>query len=65
MFIKIYLYTGDNTEKIWAYRFLAKPKTIAAGDLGVGVSPLVGPKRYPGGGEAPNFFVFVSLYKTR
>ena len=29
----------DNTEKIWAHRFLAKPKTIAAGGLGGAVSP--------------------------
>ena len=28
------LMTGDNTEKIWAHRFLTNPKTIAAGDLG-------------------------------
>ena len=26
--------SGDNTEKIWAHRFLAKPKTIEAGGLG-------------------------------
>ena len=25
--------TGDNTEKIWAHRFLSEPKTVAAGDL--------------------------------
>ena len=31
--------TGDNTEKLWMHQFLAKPKMIAAGVLGVAVSP--------------------------
>ena len=26
--------SGNNTEKIWAHRFLAKPKTIETGGLG-------------------------------
>ena len=26
--------SGDNTEKIWAHRFLAKPEMIATGSLG-------------------------------
>ena len=56
---------GDNTEKIWAHWFLAKPKTIAAGDLGVAVSTLGGPRRYPCRSEAAQFFfVFGFLYKT-
>ena len=29
----------DNTEKVWAHRFLAKPKTIEAGGLGGALSP--------------------------
>ena len=29
---------GDNTEKVWAHRFLAEPKTITAGGLGGAVS---------------------------
>ena len=32
--------TGDNTEKIWAHRFLSEPKTVAAGDLSGTVSLL-------------------------
>ena len=31
--------SGDNIEKIWAYRFLAKPKTFEAGGLGEALSP--------------------------
>ena len=34
---------GDNTEKIWAHRFLEKPNKIAAGGLGGAVSS----KEYP------------------
>ena len=30
----ILLLPGDNTEKIWAHRFLAKPKTIEVRGLG-------------------------------
>ena len=47
--------TGENTEKIWAHRFLAKPKAIAAGGLGGG------PGRYLGEGvgvKPLNNFVF-------
>ena len=35
--------TGDNTEKIWVHRFLAKPKTIAIGGLAGAVSHPGGP----------------------
>ena len=28
------LYAGNNTEKTWVHRFLAKPKTIETGGLG-------------------------------
>ena len=34
---------SDNTEKIWAHPFFAKPKTIAAGGLRGAVSLLGGP----------------------
>ena len=33
------LLPGDNTEKIWVNWFLAKPKMIAGGGLGLAVSP--------------------------
>ena len=59
---------GDNTEKIWAYRFFAKQKTnvpkarkTAAGGLGGAVSPPVGPGQSPGGGSGakpPKIFGF-------
>ena len=44
MFLKIgilhnFSNSGDNTEKIWAHQFLAKPKTIEAGGLGGALSP--------------------------
>ena len=32
-------FAGDNTEKIWAHRFLAQPKAISTGCLGEAVSP--------------------------
>ena len=59
MYIYIYIYiyiSGNNTEKIWAHRFLAKPKRIAAG----------GPRRCLGesvGVKPPNNFGFC-VYKT-
>ena len=34
-----YILAGGNIEKIWAHRFLKKPKTIEAGGLGGAVSP--------------------------
>ena len=37
--------------------FLAKPKTIGAGGLVEAVSPLGGPGKCPGWGEAPDFFL--------
>ena len=52
--------TGENTEKIWAHRFLAKPKAIAAGGLGGG------PGRYLGEGvgvKPLNNFVFFFCMK--
>ena len=45
---------GDNTEKISAHQFLAKPKTIAAGGDGGSGEPW----KCPGGGKAPIFFLF-------
>ena len=33
------IWSGDNAEKTWTHRFLAKPKTIATGGLGVAESP--------------------------
>ena len=57
----------DNTEKIWAHRFLAKPKMIAGGGLGGAVSPPRGPGRCLGEGvgvKPPHSFVFFP-YKTR
>ena len=38
--------SGDNTGKIWAHQFFAKPKTIAAGALELAVSPQV-PREMP------------------
>ena len=52
---------GDNTEKIWAHRFLAKPNTIAAGGLGGAVRPPGDPGRCLGEGVSVkplNNFVF-------
>ena len=42
--------SGDNAKKIWAHRFLAKPKMIAAGGLEGAVSPPGGPRQCPGEG---------------
>ena len=36
--------SGDNTEKIWAHRFLEKPKTVETGIWG----PPGSPGQYPG-----------------
>ena len=44
----------DNTEKIWAHRFLAKPKTIKAGGLGGAVSPPEGLGQCLGEGVGEN-----------
>ena len=38
---------GDNAEKIWAHRFLAKPKPIEAGVLGEAVCPPRGSRVMP------------------
>ena len=46
---------GDNTEKIWAHRFLAKTKQLQLEG---------GPERCPGGSKAPFFFfLFLSLFE--
>ena len=50
---------GDNTENIWAYRFLAKPKTIEAGGLGGAVSPPWGPGPCFGEHVVSNLFFFL------
>ena len=53
--------SGENTEKIWVHRLLAKPKVIAAGGLGRG------PGRHLGEGvdvKPLNNFVFFFLYET-
>ena len=58
------LLPGVNTEKIWAHRFLEKPKTIEAGGLGQTVSPPWGPGRCLGervGANPPNNFAFFFL----
>ena len=48
------VYTGDNTEKIWAHRFLAKPKTIEVEGLRGAVSSPWGPERCLGERVGPN-----------
>ena len=56
---------GDTTEKIWVHRFLAKPKTIAAGGLGGAVTP--GPERQLVEGvgvKPPNNFFCIKHDKT-
>ena len=58
--------SGDSTEKIWAHRFWAKPKTIAAGGLGGAVSSPGDPGRCLGEGvgvKPQNNFVFFSRVK--
>ena len=47
----------DNIEKIWAHRFLTKPKAIAAGGLGEAVTPSTGRQLVEGvGGKPANIF---------
>ena len=56
--------TGDNTEKIWVHQFLAKPKTIATGDLGGAVRSPGDPAQCLGEGvgvKLLNNFVFFSI----
>ena len=50
----------DNPEKIWAHRFFGFFFVFFFCSLGYGgaVSPPGGPGRCPGGGEAPDFFIF-------
>ena len=47
-------FAGDNTEKIWAHRFLAQPKAISTGCLGEAVRPPGGPGRCLGEGVGLN-----------
>ena len=52
----------DNTGKVWAHWFLAKPKTIAAGGLRGTVSPLGGLEGCLGegvGAKPSNNFCFI------
>ena len=52
MFLQVkltYQIPGDNTEKIWAHRFLAKTKQLQLEG---------GPERCPGGSKAPFFFFY-------
>ena len=61
---------GENTEKIWAHRFLEKPKMIEAGGPGRAVSPPLPPQWSPGrclgehvGANPLNNFPFFFLIK--
>ena len=58
------LYAGNNTEKIWTHRFLAKPKTIETGGLGGAVW---GPGQCLGERVGPNpldnFFFLYNMLK--
>ena len=56
MFLQVkltYQIPGDNTEKIWAHRFLAKTKTIAVG----------GGSRAMPWWEQSTLFFFLSLFE--
>ena len=54
--------SGDNTEKIWAHRFSAKPKTVTVGSLGGAGGP--GRCLREGAGVKPlNNFVLFSHIK--
>ena len=53
--------SGDTTKKIWAHRFLAKPKAIAVGALGGSCNRCQGPGQQlvEGlGAKLPNNFAF-------
>ena len=59
------LHTAEgNTEKMWIHRFLAKPKTIAAGGLGGAVSTPEGPRQCLVGAKLPNNFFRIKHAKT-